>query len=629
MAWCRTASSVRGRGCGWTRACERREPSVFSVSTTSFHDISSTTSLSCVPRRSRFFALAPRLLRLRRTRRGRDRRRYAVQQLASVDAALREATSRFSPRTESISDRPRAVRGAPGARARPARHAASGLADGVSGRGVLRALPPVDDPVRQGRAHAARRSRPSVLLDAQPVVGADGWRHHGEGDRDQSGAGRAPHHHGVAAAEHDEHGGLEAGQRPTRDGVRAAQATRIVRGLPQPPDRVEEAPRRRADHGRPRRQHSAGVRPPVRRRHVSRSRRGSDRVDQGPSWPHPEPSPQGLGTGPGGAGEGLSRPVRRGDRSVEGDLRRGRVGGRSRVLSDGAGRQPVLRARDGAPVPGELAEDARGEVGYISEEAGRASEAAASFAHSSPVWHAPLDELEPVMPDAPRTTAPELAALADEFDIVGELGGGPRTPFLIATRKSTSTGRRGDSDRVLIEVVRPPEGDESHALDHLASDTKLLSGQRHRRFVSILGGKWLGDDAFAIVREYVDDPSVADLLARGDVFTNTRTAAILREVHGLLQWARNQNIVHRRVTTDRLFLEPTSDRVRVSFVVGPLQRVRKTDAASEDVITVVRLAVAMLTGGITAEEADGQSFAELRPDLPDRLFEETERLLSE
>lgn len=231
------------------------------------------------------------------------------------------------------------------------------------------------------------------------------------------------------------------------------------------------------------------------------------------------------------------------------------------------------------------------------------------------------------MPDAPRTSAPELAALSDDFDVVGELGG--RTPFLIATRKSAAGGRRDEPNRVLIEVVRPPAGDESHALDHLASDTKLLSGQRHRRFVSILGGKWLTDDAFAIVREYVDDPSVADLLARGDVFTNTRTAAILREVHGLLQWARNQNIVHRRVTSDRLFLEPTSDRVRVSFAVGPLQRVRTIDATTEDVVTVVRLAVAMLTGGVTAEEADGQSFAELRPDLPDRLFDETERLLTE
>ena len=99
------------------------------------------------------------------------------------------------------------------------------------------------------------------------------------------------------------------------------------------------------------------------------------------------------------------------------------------------------------------------------------------------------------MPDAPRTSAPELAALSDDFDVVGELGG--RTPFLIATRKSAAGSRPDAPSRVLIEIVRPPEGDESHALDHLASDTKLLSGQRHRRFVSILGGKWLNADAFS------------------------------------------------------------------------------------------------------------------------------------
>jgi serine/threonine protein kinase len=233
------------------------------------------------------------------------------------------------------------------------------------------------------------------------------------------------------------------------------------------------------------------------------------------------------------------------------------------------------------------------------------------------------------MADSTRTSEPDLSALTGDFDIVGELGGRGRTKYLIATRKTAVGKRREDTDRVLVEVVRPPEGDESHALDHLASDTKLLSGLRHRRLVSIVEGRWLGADAFAVIREYVDDPSVADLLARGDTFTNTRIAAILREVHGVLQWAREQDVIHRHVTPDRLFLEPTSDRVRVTFGSGPLQRVRTTDPTTEDVITVVRLAVAMLTGGISEEEAEGKTVAELRPDLPDRLFEETERLLNE
>jgi len=233
------------------------------------------------------------------------------------------------------------------------------------------------------------------------------------------------------------------------------------------------------------------------------------------------------------------------------------------------------------------------------------------------------------MADSTRTSDPDLTNLTSDFDIVGEVGSGPRTQYLIATRKTPPGKRRDDNDRVLVEVVHPPEGDESHALDHLASDTKLLSGLRHRRLVSIVEGRWLGNDAFAVIREYVDDPSVADLLARGNAFTNTRIAAILREVHGVLQWARAQDVVHRQVTPDRLFLEPTSDRVRVTFGVGPLQRVRTTDPTTEDVITVVKLAVAMLTGGISPEEAEGHTVAELRPDLPDRLFEETERLLKE
>jgi len=232
------------------------------------------------------------------------------------------------------------------------------------------------------------------------------------------------------------------------------------------------------------------------------------------------------------------------------------------------------------------------------------------------------------MPDSTRSLDTELTALADEFDVVGELARGAGAQYLIATRKSTEGKRREDSGRVLIEIARPPEGDESHALDHLASDTKLLSNLRHRRLVPVYEGRWLGDDAFAVVREYIDDPTVEDLAARGQRFTNTRTAAILREVHGLLQWAREQNVVHRHVTPGRLFLEPTSDRVRVTFGAGPMQRVRTVDTTTEDVITVVRLATAMLTGDMPREETEGRSFAELRPDLPERLHEETERLLT-
>jgi serine/threonine protein kinase len=237
--------------------------------------------------------------------------------------------------------------------------------------------------------------------------------------------------------------------------------------------------------------------------------------------------------------------------------------------------------------------------------------------------------LEPDMSEPTRTLDSELAALADDFEIIGEVSGGTHSKFLLAIQRAAPGKRRDDQRRVLIEIARPPEGDEAHALEQLASDVNLLGTLRHRRLVPVLEGRWIGDDALAVVREYVDDPTVADLLARGEPFTNTRTAAILREVHGLLQWAREQNVVHRCVATDRIFLEPMSDRVRVAFEAGALSRVRAIDQATDDVRTVVHLAMAMLIGRRTPEEMEGKSFAELRPDLPDRLHEETERLLAE
>jgi len=231
------------------------------------------------------------------------------------------------------------------------------------------------------------------------------------------------------------------------------------------------------------------------------------------------------------------------------------------------------------------------------------------------------------MSDPTQTSSIDLAPITADYDIVGELGNDQSARILIATRKPDTVRRRDDDSRVHIEIVTKPEGDEAHALDHLASDVKTLSGLRHRRLVSVLEGRWLGADAFAVVRERVDDPSVSERLAQGETFTNTRTAAILREVHGLLEWARGQDIVHRVVTPDRIFLEPKSDRVRVSFAAGPIPRVRTSLPVTDDALAVVRLAVAMLAGNRDLNETREHSLAELRPDLPERLLEQTASLL--
>jgi hypothetical protein len=224
--------------------------------------------------------------------------------------------------------------------------------------------------------------------------------------------------------------------------------------------------------------------------------------------------------------------------------------------------------------------------------------------------------------------SPDLSPLESDYEIVGELTGSGGGRSYMATRKGDETKRHGDQTGVVITVVTTPEGDEANALTQLAADTQLLARMTHRRLVPVVEGRWIGDDAYAVVTQRITDPSLAQRLATGQTFSNPRIAAILREVNGLLEWAREQKVVHRNITADRVFLEPKTDRVRVSFVIAPIRRLHQSDA-EDDARTIARLAMAMLTGEVDPKAYEGQSLAELRPDLPEKLGEATAELLDE
>jgi hypothetical protein len=225
--------------------------------------------------------------------------------------------------------------------------------------------------------------------------------------------------------------------------------------------------------------------------------------------------------------------------------------------------------------------------------------------------------------------SPDLSALENDYEIVGEVRAGDDARTFAATRKDAGVKRRDEQAAVLISVVRTPAGDEGNALSHLAADTKLLTGMTHRRLIPVIDGRWIATDAFAVITQRTLDASLAQRLASGERFSTPRIAAILREVNGLLEWAREQSIVHRNVTPDRLYLEAKTDRVRLSFSVTPLRRINQTDAETEDARTIVRLTMAMLTGRMDPAEYEGKSLTELRPDLPDQLEEATNALLDE
>jgi hypothetical protein len=132
----------------------------------------------------------------------------------------------------------------------------------------------------------------------------------------------------------------------------------------------------------------------------------------------------------------------------------------------------------------------------------------------------------------------DLSALENDYDIIGELGDTGVGRAFFGTTKNVAAKRRDDNTGVQIEVVTPPSGDEGHALSHLASDAQILSGLSHRRLIPVIEGRWIGKEVLAVVTRRTTEPTLAKLLALGETFTNPRAAAILREVNGLLEWAR-------------------------------------------------------------------------------------------
>lgn len=213
-----------------------------------------------------------------------------------------------------------------------------------------------------------------------------------------------------------------------------------------------------------------------------------------------------------------------------------------------------------------------------------------------------------------------LDALADRYEIIGELGGRRGSRSYIARRTDTGAD-------VLVSVFRQPEGDEGNALNHLASDANRLSESSHPNLVPVHEARWLANDTLALVTDRVRHPTLEEMLIRrNEEFSCPRVAMVLRDINGALEWAREMKIVHRHVDPSSIFVLPGNDRVMLSFVLRPLPRA-DMPGAEDDARTIAKLARAMLTRSVADPERDQVPLGELRPGLPDRLIQQTDVLL--
>ena len=213
--------------------------------------------------------------------------------------------------------------------------------------------------------------------------------------------------------------------------------------------------------------------------------------------------------------------------------------------------------------------------------------------------------------------APDLSKLDNRYQILGELRRAENGRIFLARH----TGLNRD---VTIDVVRVPSGDDE-ALRFLASDAELLSNRRHAHVIPVIEGRWLGGDAFAMVRPRVRGSTLTQLISALGTVPTQRMSSILEQVHNALEWARANDIVNRSVAPDDIVLQQGSGRVLVAFGRDP--EATELPNACDDVRTIGQLSWAMLAGGPPAA-APTKPLAERRPDLPAKLIQDTEALIT-
>ncbi len=209
---------------------------------------------------------------------------------------------------------------------------------------------------------------------------------------------------------------------------------------------------------------------------------------------------------------------------------------------------------------------------------------------------------------------PELAAFADDYNVVGGL----RSP---ASTQRYLARRRSDGQDVVITIARTLQDDDNNSLAHLATDVQLLKTLSHPNVARVIDGRWTGADAFATVTERCHGDTIQELLDRGRQFPNTRIAILLEDVDAALDWARQQGIIHRGVNPDEMVFERGTNRLIMTLTRTPIP-INGVPNATSDARTIGRLAWTMLSGETWTPENE-QRLCELVPNLARKVADET------
>jgi len=154
-----------------------------------------------------------------------------------------------------------------------------------------------------------------------------------------------------------------------------------------------------------------------------------------------------------------------------------------------------------------------------------------------------------------------LDALADEYEIVRELGRGGTAVVFLARERATG-------DEVAIKLVRAQFADDEEATARLAREARFVTQLHHPNIVPVRAVLDLGDAGVALVMTHVPGRTLRQLLRDEGAQSPARVERIVRDIASALSAAHEMGIVHRDVKPENVFIGDDDRAVLADFGIA-------------------------------------------------------------
>jgi serine/threonine protein kinase len=142
-----------------------------------------------------------------------------------------------------------------------------------------------------------------------------------------------------------------------------------------------------------------------------------------------------------------------------------------------------------------------------------------------------------------------VGSLGDRYEIERELGRGGMAVVYLA--------RDRELDRpVAIKVLRAATAPDDQALPRLLREARLVGKLQHPNIVQVYDIKALDDDGLALIMQYVQGPTIRELIRASGPLGCRQAGSILIDVARALSHAHAKRIVHRDVKPENVHVDP-------------------------------------------------------------------------